>query len=349
MNNFDETPLQVIDKELNKYGPVLFTLFNNVRKDWQPGHHVIFKPKGSNSTVKLYCTHSPSFKNTENSDHYIERIDGNTLIMDLSNNEERTVVFYYKRYRNNPLEYTYITIDDDSFTVKTSHNCYTSNYAESPIKYPLLFQNSKKKHYWQERTELECFRKCSLVALEKLWFKNNKELKSKGGKQGIKAKLIFDNAGGFVEDIKDNLLDAYKIAITYGFKGVYKTFYRQMIALKNGACLCLSHPNGKSSLECYLLDEVHNYKTYIENSGILKEDNRSFIVMDIKSKDNQVKEPEKLIEKEALIKEPYPILHDSTTDDTKLYTEWKKQCEDWNNDPEMCWSFEEYKEICVKL
>jgi hypothetical protein len=49
------------------------------------------------------------------------------------------------------------------------------------------------------------------------------ELKRKGGKQGLKVKMIFDNAYGEKEDIKDNILDAYKICTAiYGFAKGYK-------------------------------------------------------------------------------------------------------------------------------
>jgi hypothetical protein len=165
---FDETPLQTIDKALNKFSPVLFTLFDEVRKDWKPGQHVTFKPKESDNTYKLYCTHSPAFRNTINLDDSMRRIDDLTLIMDLSTGPNK-IVFYYKRFRNNPHEHTFITLNENSFTFVNSEKSYTANFASSPVKYP-AFEKSK---WWEERTELECFQKCSLVALEKEWFKNN--------------------------------------------------------------------------------------------------------------------------------------------------------------------------------
>jgi hypothetical protein len=298
--------LNSIDRSINKYARALMTEIPTIKKVWNGFAHLHYKPDMyTNGYVR--CTNSFLEKAIEDQElpedwkkcaYIIEfntpgdfaKIYPNT--QDWYNRKDKTI---FVRMSKNWDEYLVSRDEMETWETKTVR------------KFNMV------KHKNGETSELECFVSVNLVGLLVEHNKHNIELKRKGGKQGLKVRMVFDHAEGYKEDIKDSILDTYKIcAAKYGFTKGYKTFYRMMKALENGKCLSLLAPDGKMSVDCFLLDDVHNYKqTYgMINNGLnmhLNNIQKSlFIVMDTSPKNNSEKNPPETEEKPLTPMERWP-------------------------------------------
>jgi hypothetical protein len=261
--------LNGIDRSINKYARALMTEIPTIKKIWNGFAHLHYKPDMYTNKY-IRCTNSlleGAIERQQIPDdwrHCFHIIEFNT-----SGN-------YAKIYPNTQDRFYR---EDNTVFIRMSKNWneyYISRDKMETWETKTVRKFNMVKHANGETSELECLVNVNLVGLMINHNKHNIELKRKGGKQGLKVKMIFNNTYETQEDIKDNILDAYKIcAARYGFAKGYKTFYRMMKALGNGEYLSLSATDGKSSLICCLLDDVHNYKSIyrINNKDITENTN----------------------------------------------------------------------------
>jgi hypothetical protein len=154
-----------------------------------------------------------------------------------------------------------------------------------------------RKHKNGETSELDCFLNVSLTALCFWTIKNDKSLKSKGGKQGLKVHICFDNANGYTEEIK-TALDAYKIVLKHTeYKKSLSQFHRDFKKnCENGKEWQLNSTNGKFNI--YLLSDDINYKY---NSNI--SNNKSIVNINDMETEKQLFIVNVMNDKEQIIKD----------------------------------------------
>jgi len=233
------------DNILNKHSIALLSIFDECRKEWKTGQHLIVRK--NNYTFPLIATSSAIGLIEDNTKSF----KPNTLIMQSLNKNTFQLFFWKDRYEFSL--YKYVT--DTGTEIEFNDNF---NIQKVPYIKDLHYVDFDKKPYINK---IEAFKNVSLVALAL------KETRSKGAinsnknsqTQSLRKKgRIVDNCNVLMEFDSPNayntenktMLDAYRIAAgKYGYQKCYRSFVREMKAGKS-----LELRNDKNySIICHLV------------------------------------------------------------------------------------------------
>jgi hypothetical protein len=247
MNNHE---LNNCNRLANKWGKEFKTIFPEYfEKHWSPGgQHCLFKKNKWDMTRKLIFTSSNALTNIQ--DDTVNITDkGNTVIA--WEQDKDTLFLCHYCHRNNPFEYYKIhKIDNNSFSYSYAGAKKVYNYR------PWITEPGKTIN------ELDCYFNCNLVNQMIGYYKNDKSIKSLGGKNkssaiarwsqkrnaikrwGLSVICDFSCPEAYNREEK-TFMDAYKIAVAdYGYGKTLKTFTRQ---IKKGQ-LTLNHKSMDANL-----------------------------------------------------------------------------------------------------
>jgi len=325
--------LWAVDQFINKHAYALLTICKNVRKNWADGQHLEIQ-----TDVNYFSVYATTNINGLINDQFNnkQRINPETVIMFQGAREKCFVLVKYSEIKN-PEMFNYIEEINGSVEI---YGQASNNYKPKGMKHYWNHVGKGQSKQIYSGNKLTDFKNCSLVALcmaksrSKGGRNGSREDKQKagslGGKKGLSVKLEFHNAMGCKLDIK-NGKDAFNIAVSYGYTKSKRSFYND---LNSGAEIKLVHLNKKSSL-CITLstctkqvNRLNNiYKEEVLNLNkeeVLNNSNISINLLNAKQ------------EEKTTIKKPQLREHEQ---------EWLDLCKAWDNEPEMCWAYEEFIQI----
>ena len=215
-----------------------------IKKAWDFGHHLyIATDKGSNYA---YITTNPVDR-LINSNHHPETLKDTTYIIG-PDNSNRIVCFQWKhRYDSqNPLSDTRKVLVE-----KMRHEPYT-DWDKSNPKWALY--NAELAAFLKDNLVTQCLDKCRAKGNQNSAAQSARAKHSRTSQYQVE--LDFCNEYGRTVDIKDSILDAYRIAMTYGYNKHRQTFWRD---LKAGKTIELDVFKGQPTL-------TKNGKTYMKKT-----------------------------------------------------------------------------------
>jgi hypothetical protein len=336
--------LNAIDNSLNHYARALLSEIPGLRKIWTNGAHLHYKNGFDNKYI--CCSNSPVFEKALEDQQIDSEIKMASHIINFNTKENYAVSFpnvqnYWDRLDNR----VYLRMDKDKSFYWISRDNMETWQKKSVRKFNMV------KHKNGETSELDCFLNVSLTALCFNKIKNDRSLKVKGGKQGLKVHVCFDNANGYTEEIK-TALDAFKIIKAHtDYKFQLRKFHNDLKTnCANNQEWSIVSSNSKFCIILSLPCINYKYNLIINNNEKnLNLEDTVFIVNAQSANDKIKKSPEetwpenfKEVKSSRRQLKKSDIEYEQTKDDP-LYTEWKKHCKFLNNDPEKCWTFEEYK------
>ena len=212
--------------------------FKEFRKEWNPGQHLFVRTdKGANYA---YITANPVDR-LINSNHHPEDLKNTTYIIG-PDNHDRIVCFQWGD------RYNY---DRTVLVEKMRHGPYTDWDRNNP-KWAIY--NSEFAAFLKDNLVTQCLDKCRAKGNQ------NSAAQSKRAKHSrtsqYQVELDFCNQYGSKIDIKGSILDAYKIAVSYGYNKHRQTFWR---GLKAGKTIELDVFKGQPTL-------TKNGKTYMKKT-----------------------------------------------------------------------------------
>ena len=195
--------LNAIDNSINHYARALLTEIPALRKVWHKGAHLHYKSGFDNKYI--YCSNSPLFEKAMEQQQIDEDIRMASTIINFNSKENYAVVFPNVQSYWDRLDYrVYIRMDKNKEVYWISRDNMETWEKKNVRKFDM------RQHKNGQTSELDCFINVSLTALCFEKIKNDKSLKSKGGKQGLKVHIRFENSNGNKEEIK-TALDVFKI------------------------------------------------------------------------------------------------------------------------------------------
>lgn len=223
------------DKLINKWSKELMTIFpKECRKDWKEGRHLIVNKRGY--TEYLLSTLSVGQTDNQKILGLIEEgklFPSSLIILEGKLNSNEVKLYYWKDRYNEFKYYRIEKNDDNSFII--SH-WYKDEYKKEIRPYRNFIENNiitgikdfdTNKRFIEMSLVSDCIQKTRKKGASNGAKKSNKNSSVQKLRRGKKVELEFDCPYGNNKEIKD-MLDSYKIAVSYGFKGVYRTFVRQL-------------------------------------------------------------------------------------------------------------------------
>jgi hypothetical protein len=246
---------------INRHSKSLLTMFPNLcEKDWDEGQHLLVQIKTGHKLSLLSTTNIQGLIDDNTRD-----IKPDTLIM---GEEKNGFVLFYWRNRYKIEKWIHITENKDNLVILQNNSNKTVPYIKEK-----LYENDKYKKIG----EVQRFEEQSLIVLmlkksrKKGTLNSNQNSAAQSRRKSNKivsgkgVKLCFDFPYGYKEDNK-NKLDSYKISVSYGFKGSYRTFVRQL----NKGSINLD----KGNLQSLTVNLINNQEIDINENNNLDNSNQ---------------------------------------------------------------------------
>jgi hypothetical protein len=230
----------------NEAARFLLSYYDSCKKNWQKEcNHLLVRK--SNETKNIYITSNLSYLINVDEGRRKLIIDKHRLIL------TQLDTFNFKLVENGVDHY--ITL-------------YKNEYEFDNVKYPYTYSNKtgidSLSFFLNGSLEAQAknlTRKIGSINGNKKSNQNSAAQRARCKK--IPVKLVFQNPEGYKEDIKDSMLDGYKIAASYGLKDSFMTFTRN---LKAGKTIRVDK-DIHHSLEINLLCVNTHLNIIKENSG----------------------------------------------------------------------------------
>ena len=346
------------DKLINKWSKELMTIFpKECRKDWRENRHLIVKKK--NYTEYLMSTLSVGQTENQKIIKLIEEeklFSSSLIILEGKLNKNEVKLYYWKHRYKEILHYLIEKNDENSFIISHWNK---DEYIKEIRQYRDFIEINKitgikdfdtNKRFIEMSLVSDCIQKTRKKGSSNGAKISNKNSSVQKLRRGKKVELEFECPNGINKEIKD-MLDSYKISVSYGFKGVYRTFVRQ---LYKGEIKLQKSGDLGDILICKLLGVSTPTLNYIytdknsENLNNLKNQSPVKVGVDTPednklktdnlniSKNNKEEKCMKEIEKRKMSDTKKDII---VNDDFEKYKEWCKEIPEENQ-----WTFEEWKE-----
>jgi len=347
------------DKLINKWSKELMTIFpKECRKDWGENRHLIVKKKDYTE----YLLSTLSVGQTENQ-KILDLIEkgklskSSLIILEGKLNKNEVKLYYWKHRYNEFRHYLIEKNDDNSFIISY---WLKEEYIKEVRQYRDFIEINKitgikdfdtNKRFIEMSLVSDCLQKTRKKGSSygaKISNKNSSVQKLRRGK---KVELEFDCPNGNNKEIKD-MLDSYKISVSYGFKGVYRTFVRQLykgeIKLQKSGDLgdiliCRLLGVSTPTLNNIYMDKNSENLNLINHIPVKVGVDTPITDIDISEKiiiQNSNKNKKEKSMKEIKKRKMSDIKKDIIeNDDFEKYKEWCKEIPEENQ-----WTFEEWKE-----
>ena len=321
------------DMIINRWAKELMTLFpDRLNKDWYKDdeQHWHLGARTANGTNrKILVSHNFGIINSSD-----VKLDADTVIFVSQAKSDEAVMFFWGN-RNNPYEYVKLFKNDKNSFIKKNKDAETvEQYRQFKSEKTLrngnvIFAYDELRNFYNMSLVASCLSRTRKNGTQKS-NQNSQAQSARGTKKAGKivncksVKMAFDSADHEPKTENKTVLDAYRIvAGKYGYKKSLRQFHRD---LAKGEELKFIG-NGCFSVYCTLMTMSSN-PLKINISIDFKKPDLNLNDNCILSGLNDIEHAQRTINEKPELR--------------SYEQEWLDLCKSWDNDPEMCWSYEWY-------